>query len=521
MKELIRGATLFDIAEAVQEHQDIFYLPTGCQDTMILLSGYHWRIRSVLLHAFSDHTDTLLEERENFLFVRSHKRPIQGNLFFLDNIESGESLMLSSEAPDYVTSILHISHNELRIENQNNAIAIGYGQTEEIETICRRYYRDAMINKLPRTMSNTWGDRHGNSRVCRDFVLREIEAAREIGVDIVQIDDGWQIGQTYDKANLNEQGRKVFRGDFWEVDKKRFPDGMNEITDAIDANGLKLGLWFAPDSEHNYALLERDIAVLKKAYDQWGVRFFKLDMYWIESVENQEQFLKLLKAIYSFGDDVAVQLDVTRDMRINYLCGKEYGSIFVENRYTKIANFYPYRVLRSLWGFSKYLPTTRFQFEVVNPDLYKESYPEGDLFAPSYFGMDYLFASVMLSNPLFWMELQFLSEERRRELAPIMKVWRALREELATADISPIGERPDGRSLTGFAIKGEAHSYLLLFREFTNRDTLKLRLKEPVQILRTVISNTSVSTGTEGDRVCVTLSAPRSYALLEVAMGPA
>ncbi|MBQ8432753.1 MAG: alpha-galactosidase [Clostridia bacterium] len=519
MKHLICGAQLLDIQEELQESENIICLPNGHTDKLIQLLGNHWRIRSVLLHAFSDNSDTLIEERERMLFAGGSKKPIEGNLFFLDNIESGESLMLSSEAPDFVTTLLYVKHGELWIENLGNAIAIGYGKTDEIEAICRTYYKRAMINKLPRTMSNTWGDRHGADRVCRDFVLREIQAAREIGVDIVQIDDGWQTGHTYDKANLNEQGRRIFRGDFWEFDPERFPGGMTEITAAVHEGGLKLGLWFAPDSENNYAYLERDLSVLKKAYAEWGVRFFKLDMYWIESNENKEQFLKLLKTIYSFGDDVAVQLDVTRDQRINYLCGKEYGSIFVENRYTKSANAYPYRVLRNLWSFSKYLPTTRFQFELVNPDLYRESYPENDPFAPSHYGMDYLFASVMLSNPLFWMELQFLSEERRAELAPIMKVWRRLREEIATADIQPIGERPDGRSLTGFAVRGKENSYLLLFRELTDRDTLDLKFTKAVEIQKTLISNTDVTATAQGDRISVTLSKPCSYALIEINMG--
>ena len=520
MKQLTGSATLVDESLARQENESILYLPKGCKDTLIRLSGTHWKIRSILLSAFSDISDTLVEERESMLLAGSHKKPIEGNLFFLENIENGEALMIASEAPDFVTSTLRAKKGELWIENHENPIAIGYGNTREIESICRSYYKRAMKNKLPRTMSNTWGDRHGNSRVCREFVLKEIEAAKEIGVDIVQIDDGWQMGQTYDPSILNEQGRRTFRGDFWEVDPNRFPGGMTEITDAVRAAGLKLGLWFAPDSENNYALLERDIAVLKRAYEEWGVRFFKLDMYWIESNENRDQFLRLLEAIYSFGDDVAVQLDVTRDKRINYLCGKEYGSIFVENRYTKSANAYPYRALRSLWLFSKYLPTTRFQFELVNPDLHKDSYPETDLFAPCHYGMDYLFASVMLSNPLFWMELQFLSEERRAELAPIMRVWRELRQELATADVKPIGERPDGRSLTGFSIKGENRSYLLLFRELTERDTLELRLDAPTEILRTVISNTEVTSAPHGNRLNVTLAAPRTYALVETGETP-
>ncbi len=492
MKEIMNGAKLLDIIEAVEYKENVIYLPCGSKDGIMWIYGNHWRIRSVSLFAFSDDTDTLIEEKETLLFATALKYPIEGNIFFLDNIESGESLFICSEAPDFVVSTLKISKREVSFENENNAIAIGYGKIENIEYFCRKYLKDAMINKLPRTMSNTWGDRNGYSRICRDFVLREIEAAKDIGVDIVQIDDGWQTGNTYDPAICNEKGRRMFRGDFWDYGKTKFPYGMEEITYAAREAGLKLGIWFAPDSDENYALIDRDISVLKKAYDEWGVRFFKLDMYWIESNENKEQFLKLLRAIYSFGDDVAVQLDVTRDKRINYLCGKEYGSIFVENRYTKSTNAYPYRVLRSLWRFSKYLPTTRFQFELVNPELGKECYAATDPFAPALYGMDYLFASVMLSNPLFWMELQFLPDYRRTELAPIMKVWREMREDIASADISPIGQCPDGRSFTGFKINGEEKSYLLLFREVTDREVFEFDLGESFEIINTVISNANI-----------------------------
>lgn len=517
MIELIKGARLLCFAEEIGSA--IKYLPEGSSDGFVQLEGNHWRIRTVVLHAFSDDSDTLIEEKESMMFAKGHKEPITGNIFILDNILSGESVFLASEAPDYQISTLHIKNYTVSLDNANNAIAIGFGKTKNIESVCRSYYRNSMINKLPRTMSNTWGDRNGYSRICRDFVLREIEAAKDIGVDIVQVDDGWQTGNTYDPAIRNEQGKRVFRGDFWNYGDTKFPNGMEEIATAAKEAGLKLGIWFAPDSDDNYALIDRDIAVLKKAYDEWGVRFFKLDMYWIESEENKKQFLKLLKTIYAFGDDVAVQLDVTRDKRINYLCGKEYGSIFVENRYTLSQNSYPYRVLRSLWGFSKYLPTTRFQFELVNPDLNKDAYAEYDVFAPSLYGMDYLFASVMLSNPLFWMELQFLPEHRRQELQPIMKVWKEIRGDIAEADISPIGDRPTGRSFTGFKVKGKDKSYLLLFRELTENDSFEFDLGEKTEILNTVISNTDISAKENCNRVEVTFAEVRAYALIEVKMG--
>ena len=515
MKQLIYGATLVATEQTIEERGEILFLPNG-GEKLLAIVGTHWKIRAVSLYAFSDDSDMLTKENEYIYFYKRPQKPIEGNIFFLDHILSGESIFIASESPDFVCPTLTVSLGEVRLENGGNAVAIGWGKTSEIESICRAYYRNAIVHKLPQTMSNTWGDRHGTERVCRDFVLREIEAAKEIGVDIVQVDDGWQIGQTASPNIRNELGRRCFRGDFWEVDRQRFPNGMEEIGKAAREAGRKFGIWFAPDSENNYALLERDIAVLKRAYDEWGVRFFKLDMYWIDSNENRDQFLKLLNTIYSFGDDVSVQLDVTRDRRINYLCGKEYGSIFVENRYTKSANSYPYRILRSLWGFSKYLPTIRLQFELVNPDLCTTAYAEDDVFAPSHYGMDYLFATVMLSNPLFWMELQFLPEERRRELAPVMKVWQSIREDIATADVSPLGERPDGRSLTGFAVRGQERSYLLLFRELTDRDTLEWDLEAPAEIVGTVISNTEVSANTDGNRIRVRLADPRGYALIEV-----
>jgi hypothetical protein len=80
--------------------------------------------------------------------------------------------------------------------------------------------------------------------------------------------------------------------------------------------------------------------------------------------------------------------------------------------------------------------------------------------------MDYLFASVMVSNPLFWMETQFLGENRIKELNNILPLWKSLRQEFVKSEIIPIGERPSGASFTGFMIKGEK-TYAVVFRENT------------------------------------------------------
>ena len=204
--------------------------------------------------------------------------------------------------------------------------------------------------------------------------------------------------------------------------------------------------------------------------------------------------------------------------RLNYLCGREYGTIFVENRYTRgLHAYYPHRVLRNLWSIARYIPSNRFQFEMLNPDLFRTAYGDDDPFAPDLYDMDYLFASVMLSNPLFWLELQHLGARRRNQLAPIMEVWKAHREALASADIAPIGEKPCGRSHTGFLVSQDGvPTYLLLFREMTDRNVGKFEF--PVKGIQgeVLCSNGDVSVAIDGNTVTATYAKPRSYAFIKL-----
>ena len=290
----------------------------------------------------------------------------------------------------------------------------------------------------------------------------------------------------------------------------------DEIEEFLAKKGIKLGLWFAPESRDHFACMERDIAILKNAYDNWGVRFFKLDMYWIECDADRDAFLRYLDRIYSFGDDVAVQMDVTRDARINYLCGRRYGTIFVENRYTKTHVFFPHRTLKNLWMLSRYIPASRFQFEIVNPELNADCYQADDEFAPVHYDIDYLFASVMLSNPLFWMETQFLSETNRKKLSETVAFWKNYRGVFSRSDIMPIGEMPSGRSFTGFYINGEGERYALIFREAAEDDTGVFSLPCGGEKAEVLLSNGEVSAELEGRWLKAKFSKRRSYAFIRM-----
>ncbi len=486
------------------------------KDQLLTIKGEHWMIRSVKLHAFTDDYDTLTEEVEQNLY-RMTIKPCTGEIFFLENPEDSKAIFIISETPDYQQTTLTINEGVVNIENGGNNVVVGYCKIGECEAACREYLRSVHKTDKLIAMSNTWGDRNGFSRVCEDFVLKEVDVAEEIGIDIVQIDDGWQKGSTADTTQRDEFNRRIFKGDFWEINKEKFPNELKCITEYAASKNLKTGMWFAPDSHDDFALLDRDTAVLKKAYDEWGIRFFKLDMYWINTIKERDRFLKLLENIHSFGNDVSVQLDATRDLRINYLCGHKYGTVFIENRYAKWGSFFPHRTLRNLWMISKYIPSSKFQFELINPDLAKEVYNENDPFAPSLYDMDYLFASVMLSNPLFWMEMQFLSDERKKQLKTIMDVWKEHREALAKCDVLPIGDKPSGKSFTGFYISdNDKPEYLLLFREALaeKNNIIKLPIKSAqVEILAT---NTDADVKIENGILYAKLTKPRSYVFLKL-----
>ena len=483
----------------------------------IKLSGEHWRITSVSLNAFTDAIDTPVHRNEYFLFDGEVEEDISGNIFFLENLLDLNAFVIIVDNPDYERVYLKVSEYTATVEAESNTMVIPCNMGE-CESVCRNAIKSTMRNRPLVAMSNTWGDGNGFSKVNEQFVLREINKAQEIGLDIVQIDDGWQTGSTADPKRRDENGVRFFADDFWVLNEERFPHGMKYVSDYAAERGVKLGLWFAPESKNHFELAKRDIKILKNAYDNWGIRYFKLDMYRIEDNEDKIKFADYLKAISSFGDDVEIQLDVTLDNRVNYLFGREYGSVFVENRYTEATTYFPHRTLKNLWMLSAYVPAQHLQLELVNPVLNQDKYSENDAFAPAKYDIEYLFASVMLSNPLFWMELQNLTEENTKRLERVVSVWKKYRNTFSQSDIIPIGERPCGRSFTGFYIKNETDNqeFALVFREVTKEAQGKFNIPCALLNAEVVLSNGEICTAVKDSVLSVEFSSPRTFALIRL-----
>ena len=108
----------------------------------------------------------------------------------------------------------------------------------------------------PRVHYNTWNfqerNKWWNGKTYLDSMnagrmLAEIEVAARMGIETFVLDTGW-----YEKT-----------GD-WAVSRARFPDGLAPLEKALDAHGMKLGLWFDPNAAavSSRAYLENQANVL-------------------------------------------------------------------------------------------------------------------------------------------------------------------------------------------------------------------------------------------------------------------
>jgi len=68
-------------------------------------------------------------------------------------------------------------------------------------------------------------------------IIKIAKSAKELGVELFVLDDGWFGKRNHDRAGLGD----------WYVNKDKLPSGINGLADKIEALGMKFGLWFEPE----------------------------------------------------------------------------------------------------------------------------------------------------------------------------------------------------------------------------------------------------------------------------------
>ena len=494
------------------------------------LSDRHLRLCITALRDVTDRYNNLVETKEEWVYTFGRQN-YQGDIFQFTNPLDHTGFTVVKEAPCqgarlnasgpdmviYPGNYLCVRGSGLddSVLDQDGdgcyGTAIGFCHGEQALIEYKRFYQK--VCKLETyVLSNTWGDRNQDAAICDSFVRQEIDRAAELGVDVVQIDDGWEKGTTANSklAKSNAWGSYYDTlPDFWEVNPIKFPNGLEPVCAYAKEKGIKMGLWFSPDSTDSYVNWKRDAETVIQLYRRYGVVYFKLDGIHLLDKSSDRNLRRMVEMVYrETAGEVDFNFDITAQVRWGYFYQKQYGKLFLENRYTDWGNYFPHDTLRNLWEVSRFVPAQRLQIEVLNPRRNPDQYLN-DPFAPGLYSMDYLFGIAMVANPLIWMEMSGLSETDLEKLKEIITVYRTCRKKLQRAMIIPIGQKPSGMSFTGFLAALEEEGYLFVFREVTKENSFVYPVEGKVDLLYG-----NISLAQENSGVRVTFEQPRCFGLL-------
>lgn len=495
----------------------------------------HLKLRFFRFADQTDRHDNLLQIEELRLSP-AEPLSLRGTLFAVENPLSGQGIVLLKFAPlperrplpDPVDFEWDTAAFSLCGDRYPWAV-IGYdGGMTGLTRALHLYQQELRIVKPGRdglALSNTWGDRNRDQALNEAFMLSEIDIASSLGIDVCQIDDGWQGGVTVNSSKAQEAGGGVWEGyhaadpEFWRVHAGRFPNGLAPLVKRAAERKVGLGLWFSPDSSNDFANWRRDVDTVCRLQREFGVEWIKIDGVKSRTREGEANLRRFFaEAIRRTAGALTFDLDVTAEIRPGYFGMPSCGTLFVENRYTDWHRWWPYATFRNLWQLSQTIPPVRLRFECLNPKRNMDKY-RNDPLAPAGYPLDWIFASVMAASPLIWCELSGLSAESRAELGRILPVWRSFRDELHAGVAYPVGPCPDGTTTSGFftTTADESTCHLILLRDLDAAPEREFEL--PVRLseyaVTTVMGEGSVKPAAE-KRLRCTLPPCRSYLWLRL-----
>ena len=306
-------------------------------------------------------------------------------------------------------------------------------------------------------MSNLWGSStpgHGGRRAATEAsVLEEIEIGSSIGVDVVQIDDGWQV-----------PGHDTWKTPRWTPHPSKFPSGWAPVRRAAESRGMDLGLWAA------HVITAEELIENQR---EGGFRCFKIDFSVLDRYDEIERVVSNQRELAEAATRrVAVNWDLTEiSPRMGYFFGRDFGTIYLENRKPAFPESVVYRpavVLRDAWHLAWYLNLNQFQITIQNCETIDRERSDAWRYP-----QDYCTAIAIMGAPILFMELKYLSSKARELIARVVTPYREHRERMFDGYVYPIGNEPSGRTWTGFqcVLPDRREGYITVFRELESRVT--------------------------------------------------
>ena len=364
-------------------------------------------------------------------------------------------------------------------------------------------------------LANTWGSGNRMDASGEESILTELDIQHDLGIDVQQIDDGWQ----------NPPGTIAMHTVSWKPNPKVFPSGWEKIKESADEKNIDLGIWFSLGSLNdvfeaqygsNWSAEPDD---LKRAWDDGRFKYYKFDMINLHDYEDLESLMRIARDFTQYTkNQIRINWDVTEsEARTGYFFAREFGNIYLANRPTNAAKgvtYVPYLMLRDAWQIAKYINLNKFQITIQNTDRVDENFSNA-----SQYGHEYATAIALMGSPIFFQETKLYTEEARKDIKSLLRIYKKYRNDIYSGFVYPIGEKPDDQSWTGFqnhASASDDHGYLLVYREQGNKhpkQSIKINFCENERLLLTdLISNEErvVECNAEGE-VSFTINEPADF----------
>ncbi len=510
---------------------------------------------AVELHDLTDTTNHLATVRQTDL---AEPRKMIGNYVFIEE-HAGDGVFAYKESPVPNSQLYHLYYDSAADAQGMAGVGAGFhnlpaGKTRRTYAFAIGVYsggRDGGILALKEyqaaryrlqpdrdyiVSANSWGAFHEDIDEAK--MIAEVEAAAEMGIESVAVDAGWT--------------HNIMGGD---PDPEKFPQGFGPLAARARELGVKLELWMVPNRLHDQLdvlqehgdwiartnnlvpcdtlksywdtqlvgieLCNEDCfqwmkSYFLKFYDQ-GFHRFKMDTFQCDGYDtlvgdlsdHYEALRRLMHELVVERPGLTFTQDSTRTNRPIYDYYMDYGVIFLENRYMPRppehnGRYHPWKTLRNLWQIAPYIPPQKINLELIEDQ-------EG-------YSPEYLLATVMMANPLFWEALAEASEESRAAMKRAVALYKQHRQGIYSGAIFPIGDMPDGFSWTGF----QSHNpktqsgYVIFYREDNEDESHTFQLKhltQPTQFISVTDSSPAITCDCPTDGVEIALPAKRAFRL--------
>lgn len=113
--------------------------------------------------------------------------------------------------------------------------------------------RGGYKNKVKPILINNWEATYFDFN--EESILKIAQKARDLGVELFVLDDGWFGKRDNDTTSLGD----------WTAYLKKLPNGIGHLCNKINDMGLKFGLWFEPE-------MVNEISELYKSHPDWVIQ---------------------------------------------------------------------------------------------------------------------------------------------------------------------------------------------------------------------------------------------------------